>query len=182
MKRATRRIHRWIGVFVAIPSVIVLSTGLLLQFKKQAAWIQPPTLRGSSSTPELSWHQLLEIAKTDPNSTIDNWEDIDRLDVRPSKGVIKVRSKDRWEIQIDAATGQVLSSAYRRSDLIESLHDGSFFSDYVKLFVFSANGAGLVVLLVSGLYLWYLPVGSKKNKAKRLKQKGQQQGPERLDG
>jgi len=172
LKRGTRRIHRWIGIFVAIPSAIVLSTGLLLQFKKQSSWIQPTTKKGTASIPTLSWNEVLEIAKVDPNSSIDSWEDVDRLDVRPSKGIIKLRSRNRWEIQIDGATGDVLSSAYRRSDLIESLHDGSFFSDSVKLFVFSANGAGLLVLLVTGMYLWYLPVRSRQIKSKRMKDRG----------
>ena len=41
-------------------------------------------------------------------------QDIDRLDVRPGKGMLKVRCKNSWEVQIDANSGKVLQVAYRR--------------------------------------------------------------------
>ena len=168
MKRGSRRIHRWIGLLVVFPSAIVFSTGLLLQFKKQNSWIQPPTQKGTQKQPTVQWNEILEVAKAQPDAEIASWADIDRLDVRPNKGVIKIRSNSSWELQIDGSTGAVLSSAYRRSDLIESIHDGSFFSESIKLYVFSANGFGLVILLVTGMYLWYLPVRSKRIKKARL--------------
>lgn len=76
--------------------------------------------------PTLSFAEVLEIAKSAPEAEILSWDDIDRLDVRPDKGMLKVRSKNRWEVQVDTATGEILQVAFRRSDLIESLHDGSF--------------------------------------------------------
>jgi hypothetical protein len=59
---------------------------------------------------------------------------------------------------VDARTGEVLQAAYRRSDLIESLHDGSYFDDGVKLWVFLPAGVVLLGLWGSGLYLFVLPV------------------------
>jgi len=171
LKRKSRVFHRWIGIAVALPSLLVFGSGLLLQFKKQVSWIQPPTIRGESSIPTVKWDQILATARSSSQANIRDWKDIDRLDVRPSKGVIKVRAKNRWELQIDAASGELLGSAFRRSDLIESLHDGSFFSDYVKLFLFSANGFLLLGLLISGIYLWYLPIGARRRKRKRLSMK-----------
>ena len=127
LNKANRLLHRWATLVVTLPMLIVLVTGILLQWKKQSAWIQPPTQRGSAAIPTIGFDEILSAARTVEEARIESWDDIDRLDVRPGKGVVKVRSNARWEIQIDAETGAVLQSAYRRSDLIESMHDGSFF-------------------------------------------------------
>jgi uncharacterized iron-regulated membrane protein len=149
--------HRWGSLFIALPLLLVISTGILLLLKKQLAWIQPPTQRGTSQELSLTFDQILDISKTVSDAKIQGWEDIDRLDVRPSKGMLKVRSKNRWEIQLDAKTGEILGQSYRRSDLIESLHDGSFFHDGVKLWVFLPSALILLGLWVTGLYLFFLP-------------------------
>ncbi len=88
---------------------------------------------------------------------MEGWKDVDRLDVRPGQGVIKVQCKNRWEVQVDAASGEVLQVEYRRSDLIESLHDGSFFSDPAKLWVFLPCAVVVLGLWVTGVYLFCLP-------------------------
>jgi hypothetical protein len=36
---------------------------------------------------------------------IETWSDVDRLDVRPGKGMLKVRAKNRWEIPGSVAPG-----------------------------------------------------------------------------
>ena len=123
MNRTTRKLHRWGAVVTAVPLLLVVLTGLLLQFKKQVAWIQPATKRGETEQLLISWDNVLDAAKATPAAEVESWKDIDRLDVRPSKGVIKIRCKNRWELQLDSSSGNVLSSAYRRSDFIESLHD-----------------------------------------------------------
>jgi uncharacterized iron-regulated membrane protein len=159
MKPATfnRLLHRWGSIVIALPVLLVILTGLLLLLKKEIGWIQPPTQRGSSTELAIGFKRILEIAETVPEAEIEGWEDIDRLDVRPSKGMLKVRAKNRWEIQIDTATDEILQVAYRRSDLIESLHDGTFFHDKAKLWLFLPSAIVLLGLWLSGLYLFILP-------------------------
>lgn len=171
MNRLSRKLHRWGALIAAIPLLLVVVTGIILQLKKEAAWIQPATKSGSSDQLSLDWPEILSAAKSVPEAKVRSWEDVDRLDVRPSKGLIKIRCKNRWEIQLDSDTGSVLSSAYRRSDFIESLHDGSFFSDFVKLYVFTANGIVLLGLWITGMWLWYLPIRSRNRKKRRLAEK-----------
>jgi hypothetical protein len=89
---------------------------------------------------------------------IESWDDINRIDVRPSRGILKVWAKSNREIQIDTKSGDVLQTAYRRSDLIESFHDGSWFGDGVKLGVFLPAGITLLVLWLTGMYLFFLPI------------------------
>ena len=163
----TRKTHRWMAIFFSIPMLLVIVSGLLLQVKKQVAWIQPPTQRGTTNnaTPDQSWNEILEAVRQVQEANVDTWNDIDRLDVRPSRGIVKVRCNNRWEVQLDLASGEVLSSTMRRSDLIESLHDGSFFSDPAKLWIFLPNGVALFALWLSGAWLWYLPFRAKRRKS-----------------
>jgi uncharacterized iron-regulated membrane protein len=151
--------------------LIVIVSGLLLQVKKQVAWVQPPTQSGiqKNVAPIQDWETVLSTVRGIPDANVDSWSDIDRFDVRFSKGTIKVITKSNWEIQIDSENGQLLSSSIRRSDWIEQLHDGSFFGEYAKLWLFLPNGLVLLMLWISGLWLWYLPVQVRRSKRVRAK-------------
>ena len=100
---------------------------------------------------------LEPAARTVPEARVQTWEDVNRLDVRPGRGMVKLWAHSGWEVQIDTATGAVLQSAYRRSDMIEALHDGSWFHDGVKYGWFVPTGIALLVMLGTGIYLFVLP-------------------------
>ena len=119
--KLSRLLHRWGSLAVALPICIIIVAGIMLQLKKDFAWIQPPTRSGSSQSMLLSFDRILEVAKTVPEAGITGWDDVDRLDVRPSIGMLKVQGKNRWEVQIDTKTGDVMQVAHRRSDLIEDI-------------------------------------------------------------
>ncbi len=159
-----RKIHYWLSIGVAVPILIVIVSGILLQVKKQFSWIQPTEQRGKSKTAMISLAQVLEISKTVVEAEIETWEDINRLDVRPSRGMLKVWAKNNWEIQIDTETGAILQTAYRRSDIIESFHDGSFFHDSVKMWIFLPSGIILLILWLTGMYLFILPIWIKRKR------------------
>ena len=136
---------------------MVIGTGLLLQVKKEFPAIQPPTARGGEHTLSLDFETILAQAKTVPELGVESWEDVDRLDVRPGPNIVKVRGKNHWEVQLDASNGNILQSMPRHSDLIESLHDGSWFHRNAKLWLFLPSGILTLVLWATGLYLWFLP-------------------------
>jgi len=159
-----RVVRRWGSILVLIPTGVIFLSGIVLQLKKQSAWIQPPTQNGSGTELSLSFDQALAAVQEVPEAQVETWDDVERLDVRPGKGMLKVRCKNRWEVQLDAKTGAVLQVAYRRSDLIESLHDGSFFHDRVKLWVFFPSALVLGLLWLTGIYLFLLPYFAKWKK------------------
>ena len=161
--RLIRKAHYWGAIACAIPLLIVISSGILLLVKKESTWIQPATIKTQSTTPSISFDKILEVAKTVPEAEIRQWKDIDRLDVRPNKGVIKIRSHNSWEIQIDPTTAAVLQVAFRRSDIIESLHDGSYFHDNAKLMIFLPTALLLLMLWITGVYLFLLPYMKRKH-------------------
>jgi hypothetical protein len=105
--------------------------------------------------------ELLNAGRTVPQAGIRSWEDVERVDIRPDRGLAKLTSTTRWEVQVDTETAQVLQAAPRRSDLIESIHDGSWFHDRAKLWIFLPSGILLLALWVTGLYLAWLPFGAR---------------------
>ena len=162
--KLTRQLHRWGAVLIALPVIVIFVTGIFLQLKKDWGWVQPPTQSGSTGELELGWDAILTAAASVPEAEIEGWDDIDRLDVRPGRGMLKVRANNRWEVQLDTATGAVLQTAYRRSDLIESLHDGSWFHDLTKMWLFLPAAMILTGLWFTGLYLWFLPMLVKRRR------------------
>lgn len=159
--RPLRQFHYWASAIVLITAPVVIGSGILLQLKKQLSWVQPPTQKGTSETLSVSFDSILETATTVAEAEITSWADIDRLDVRPGKGIVKIRANNHWELQLDSASGEILQSTYRRSDLIESIHDGSFFHDNIKLGLFLPSAIALLLLWLSGTYLFLKPLTKK---------------------
>ena len=162
-----RKLHRWGSLIILLPFLLVILSGIILLLKKEVGWIQPPTQKGASKIPSVSFDQMLSVARSVPEAEVHGWADIERVDLKPEQGAIKIYSKNRWEIQIDAHTAQLLQVAYRRSDLIETLHDGSFFHERVKLFVFLPVAITVLGLWVTGIYLFYLPYKARIARARK---------------
>ena len=141
--------------------------------KKEIDWIQPPTERGVmvNQMPDIPYSRLLEATQSHPETEITQWSDIDRIDLRPGKGIAKVISKNGWEVQVDTSNGKVLSANFRRSDVIESIHDGSYFSGWTKLFLFLPIGLLLILMWATGIYLFFRTEIQKSRKRTRAKKK-----------
>jgi hypothetical protein len=108
LSKLSRTFHRWGAILSVLPLMIIIVSGIILQLKKEVAFIQPPTQAGTGSRLSIGFDRILEVAKTVPQAEIASWDDIARLDVRPDKGMVKVRSKNRCEIQIDTHTGEIM--------------------------------------------------------------------------
>ena len=59
-----RKIHYWASAIVAVPLLVIIVTGLLLQAKKHSTWVQPPERRGTGKVPVLSY-SLQPVAAKD---------------------------------------------------------------------------------------------------------------------
>jgi uncharacterized iron-regulated membrane protein len=162
-----RKVHYWLSVVVALPLLLVISTGLLLHVKKDFHWIQPEELRGTDGAPGVSFDEILARCAEIPELAVERWEDVQQVDYRPGKSLVKVTAKNGWEAQLDPADGRVLQVAFRRSDVIEALHDGAWFGDVAKRWVFLPSGVVLLVLLATGIYLFLLPFLARRKRPSR---------------
>jgi uncharacterized iron-regulated membrane protein len=158
-------LHKWLGIILSLILINISITGLLLLEKKQYEWIQPDTLKGQEGVPAdfVTIQAAMDAALDCNHPDFATLDAIDRIDVRLGKRVYKVLSKTNYaEIQIDAITGKVLSKARRRSDMLEQLHDGSFFGEWAHSLLMPFVAVTNVVLALSGLYLWLGPKFRKK--------------------
>lgn len=171
--RRFRNWHRLLGLVLSFFLVISAITGILLSLKKDIDIIQPPSQKGISkdlntwkSVAELSELATIALHKTHPDQKTNF---VDRIDVRPSKGTAKVLFEEaNWEVQIDGTTGEVKSIAKRYSDWIESLHDGSIVNDIFKLISMNLLGFGVLIMIITGLWLW---IGPRKYREAKRQQK-----------
>jgi len=170
LNRLIRDIHHWGSPILMLPLGVMIIAGLFLMLKKDIGWIQPPTRRSAvavTGPPDRSLAELYEAAAAIPELEITAWDQFDRIDVRADRGVVKFIAPNRWEAQIDLATLEVLSLEYRRSDMIEQIHDGSFFAGWVKTFVFLPVGVILLILWLSGIWMFFEPYVKRWRRRKR---------------
>lgn len=165
--RIVRKIHRWTGLSLLLVFVLISITGILLAWKKNSNGYLLPSSQKGISVDAKDWLPLEQLSQRaiwvldSLDASLD--PTIDRMDVRPSKGMVKVTFEGHYqEIQLDCSTGQVLSVASRRSDFLEELHDGSLFDAYlgtsfIKLLYSSVSGIALLLFTVTGFWLWYGP-------------------------
>lgn len=175
--RWARTIHRQTGALLFICFLFISITGLLLGWKKHSNdWLLASTAKGSSTEladwlPIDSLHKKavyhLRQAVSPAISTT-----IDRIDVRPNKGVVKFTFQDHYYgLQLDGATGELLRLEKRRADFVEQMHDGSLVDKFFlgggsvfKLFYTSLTGIALLIFTVTGFWLWYGPKRMRANK------------------
>ena len=165
--RRFRWLHRKIAIALFIFFLVISVTGILLGIKKQTGLLAP-TQKGVSA--DLSkWLPADSLRKIANRYLLDSVSkdlstDLDRIDIRPDKGIAKFIYKDHYiGLQLDCATGDLLSVEKRKSDFIENLHDGSLVDRLLgtdegfKVGYTVIMGLSLFMLILSGLWLWYGP-------------------------
>ncbi|MDN3203438.1 PepSY-associated TM helix domain-containing protein [Algoriphagus sediminis] len=170
--RRLRRLHRWLGIPLMLFFLVIGVTSVLLAWKKKMELL-PATQKSELLSDQKEWIspvQMIEIAKSEMMKKGESTE-VDRIDIRPDKGIAKVTFKTHFsEVQLDGFSGEVLSVETRHSDWIEKVHDGSIVDYYfwqsetAKLTYSSATAFGLILMSISGFYLWYFPKRIRKLK------------------
>jgi uncharacterized iron-regulated membrane protein len=170
--RTFRKVHRITGALLFAFFFIVAITGLLLGWKKQTGLL-PKSAKGISAHSK-DWLPIDNLqAKADaylldsvsPNLSLK----MDRIDIRPDKGMVKFVYADHyWGLQLDCTTGELLQIDRRVSDFIEQIHDGSIIdhkitgADFFKLIYTSIMGVALLIFTITGFWLWYGPKRMRK--------------------
>ncbi len=166
--RAAFYLHLWLGVIATLALASISVTGVLLNHKRGLG-LMPEVehkfeapLRASVSLDSLALAALHAVpgdvrGAWQPGSPVDP-SVIDRMDVRPRDGFVKVRFRDRanTEATIDLETGRVLHIGARNDVFLEKLHSGEIFGDGFVL-LSDAGALALAVTLVTGYWLWLAP-------------------------
>ena len=143
--------HKWIAIAVAAPLILFIATGIFLQVRKPVEWIQPQSARGSAIfEPAVTPGQVLDAVRGVPRMKVQTWDDLTVLDYRPRKGIIKVRTPEEFETQVDAKTGEVIKSGQRWNDIVMKVHDGSSWGG--RLWLMLPAAVLTLYLLLSGIY------------------------------
>jgi hypothetical protein len=172
-----RKIHRIVGSCALVFFLLVAVTGLLLAWKKNSnGYLQAKNHQGTT-TDMSQWLSLDTLTRSailalQDSVSPDISTELDRIDVRPDKGMIKFTFTDHyWGVQVDAATAAVLHIERRRADFIEQLHDGSLIdkligndNGIVKLSYSTITAISLLLLTITGFWLWYNPKRIRKKK------------------
>ena len=151
-------LHRWVGVVATGLLITICITGILLNHKKALGLM--PDVPNEPSGPFPEALPLADLASTaaDALEMDVSSQGIDRMDVRPSDGLVKVRFRDRavTEVTVDINTGEILHIGERNDDFLEKLHSGQIFGD---LFVLMSDAGAIFLLgiMVTGYWLWLYP-------------------------
>ena len=90
---------------------------------------------------------------------------IDRMDVRPRNGVVKVRLRDKasMEMTVDINSGRVLHVGRRGDVFLEKLHSGEAFGGLPFVILSDIAAVALVLTLLTGYWLWLVPKLSRQS-------------------
>ena len=161
-------IHLWLGVLTTVALIAISITGILLNHKRGLGLM--PDVPHEPSGPfaaALSLDRLAQAAlEAAPPAARNEWTTgdpvdialIDRMDVRPRDGYVKVRLRDKasMEMTVDLASGQVMHVGRRGDVFLEKLHSGEAFG--ARMVILSDIAAvGLVLTLITGYWLWLVP-------------------------
>ncbi|MCC6727129.1 MAG: PepSY domain-containing protein [Saprospiraceae bacterium] len=172
--RAYRRLHKLVAVPLFAFMFLIGITGVLLGWKRQTG-IAPPTITGSNTSAD-AWISLDSIQKIALAriSSLSLDRQIERIDIRPDKGIAKVVFvKHYTEFQIDCTTGKLLSEEARLHDFVEHLHDGTILdrlfgtkNNPIKTSYTTITSLALITLSFSGFWMWFNPRRIRRIKAK----------------
>lgn len=146
------------GVIVTAALISIAVTGILLNHKRELGLM--PDVTSTSVTLFTNAMPLAELAiraRAAGGPVVGN-TDVDRMDVRPSEGLVKVRFSDpaSTEVTLDIYSGETLNVSSRRDVFIETLHSGEVLGKGGR-FLGDAAAVALIMLLLGGLWFWLAP-------------------------
>ncbi|HEX2080519.1 MAG TPA: PepSY-associated TM helix domain-containing protein [Longimicrobium sp.] len=150
--------HLWLGVVTTGIVLIICVTGVLLNHKRPLGLMPDVPNDSPGALPQsLPLAELAARAERAVRPEVAA-SGIDRMDVRPGDGFVKVRFDDRevHEVTVDLASGRVLHVGLRNDVFLEKLHSGEIFGDGWTL-LSDVAAIALAILVISGLWLWLYP-------------------------
>lgn len=150
--------HLWLGIITTGLVLILSITGVLLNHKRPLGLMPDVPNEHAGDLPQAL--PIAELAGRAEQAVAPAVAaaGVDRMDVRPGDGLVKVRFDDPavHEVTVDLASGRILHVGERNDVFLEKLHTGEIFGDNGVL-LSDAAAIGLLVLVISGYWLWLYP-------------------------
>jgi uncharacterized iron-regulated membrane protein len=151
--------HLWVGVIFTVVLLVISVTGVLLNHKRglglmpEVEHVPSGEFSAALSLDDLARRALREVGDNSAPGLA-----IDRMDVRPRDGLVKVRLRDAssTEVTLDLVDGRVLAVDARGDVFLEKLHSGEIFGSG-GILLSDAGAVALILLLVTGYWLWLRP-------------------------
>jgi uncharacterized iron-regulated membrane protein len=154
--------HLWLGVIFSAALLVISATGILLNHKRGLGLM--PDVAHEPTAPFASSVSLDSLANVALRAVVTNGvasrtlSDVDRMDVRPRDGYVKVRMRDSasTEVTVDIGTGRVLHVGPRGDVFLEKLHSGEAFGGR-GILLSDAAAVVIVITIITGYWLWLAP-------------------------
>lgn len=158
--------HLWLGVLFTVVLLVIAVTGILLNHKRGLGLMpeveHAPTGAFAAALPldrlaAIAQDTVSRAAGGPPTSS--DLASVDRMDVRPRDGFVKVRMRDAatTEVTVDLVSGRVLHVGARGDVFLEKLHSGEIFGGSRWVLLSDAGAVALVLTLITGYWLWLAP-------------------------
>lgn len=160
--------HLWLGVIATVALISISVTGILLNHKRGLGLMpdvphEPTGPFSQAVSLERLANAALEAA---PQESRRDWTPgqpvdvalIDRMDVRPRDGYVKVRLRDKasTEMTVDINSGTVVHTGRRGDVFLEKLHSGEAFGGPMVI-LSDIAAVALILTLITGYWLWLVP-------------------------
>ncbi len=142
-----RKWHAYLGLIAFLPLLVTALTGILLQWRSKAEWIQPrpvPVII-EEGRPFIPVEDILKRYSRG---------EVEAFMYRPGKSGYVLRLKGGDEVQIHPQTGDIGKSAQRLSTTLIHIHEGSWMGQFGTLFIHFSAGVILIFLLISGVMIF----------------------------
>lgn len=149
--------HLWLGIVTTVIVLVLSISGILLNHKRPLGLMPDvPHEPTGSFEDAVSLAQLASAAAAAAPAA--GAAGVDRMDVRPRDGIVKVRFRDDvvTEVTVDLNDARVLHVGERNDVFLEKLHSGEIFGDNWVL-LSDLGAVGLILLIASGYWLWLFP-------------------------
>lgn len=165
----SRKIHKWIGVYVGILTMIWLVEMIVLPliFNPGLPVVDGPPLTAQGDSAPLSLQQALQSFMGQRPDGIASAAELDEMAYLPAKGVYRFAVKERFlEWYVGAGTGKILEYGFDSNRFLMKKGMLGWIHPFVSKVVKTPFEFLFIFLAVTGLYIVFYP---RKKKINRLK-------------
>lgn len=170
-----RLLHKKFASVLFVFFFMIGFTGCLLAFKSAFTKI---IFENKEISAESKLAQILPLDSLEKVATFvlnekanTNFKKSEKVEIKISKGTVLFYYKDAYSIQLNGASGAPILIEKKFGGIIQDIHDGAILDSLVanklslsKKFYSIIMGLSLLLLTITGTYMWYKPKTIKKNR------------------